>query len=187
MSSYKFIYSPVEGWVYQSGSDGSNGGWTFYNYTTITGRATALGITIDNGTSVSNTVANNYIGSYSVSPTDPPVLLYQEEVPSSEVRIFIYDDAISDPIVDQEVEIMFYPDGNVSDPVINQEVEVMFYPDGNVTDITNDIDQEVKIWFHPDGNVEDVTASVVSDGFKWWFGMKGKQRYGKGLSRRIRL
>jgi hypothetical protein len=104
---------------------------------------------------------------------------------NQKVDVYFYPDLnVSDIIVDQKVDVYFYPDNNVTDSVINQEVKIEFYPDGNVADETTVL-QEVKIEFYPDGNVSDVVDPVVVDGFKFWFGMSGKKRYGKGLSKRI--
>ena len=65
----------------------------------------------------------------------------------------------------------------------DQELKVMFYPVGNVEDEIT-LDQELKVMFYPNGNVQDVQ---VSNDFKWWFGMKGKKKYGNSKVKRIRL
>jgi len=108
-------------------------------------------------------------------------------ITNQKVDVYFYPDLnVSDPIVNQKADIYFYPDNNISDPVINQEVKIEFYPDGNVTDPDpSAINQEVKIEFYPDGNVTDVVTPVTEDGFKFWFGMKGKKRYGKGFTRKV--
>ena len=107
-------------------------------------------------------------------------------VTNQALNIYFYPHLnISDPVINQKADILFYPDGNVSDPVINQEVKIQFFPDGNVADTAQF--QEVKIEFYPDGNVTDVVTPITEDGFKFWFGMKGKKRYGKGFVRRINV
>lgn len=83
---------------------------------------------------------------------------------------------------DQEHKVMFYPDGNVSDAIVNQRLDISFYDNGNVGE-----DQEVQLLFYPDGNLEDVEVPVIDGIFKFWFGMKGKKKYGKGHIKRIRL
>lgn len=60
----------------------------------------------------------------------------------------------------------------VETTVVNQELKVMFYPEGNVAQ-----NQELKVMFYPNGNVQDSTTT--STGFKWWFGMRGKKKYGR--------
>jgi len=110
-----------------------------------------------------------------------------EPIVIQKVDVYFYPDLnVTDPIVNQKVDVYFYADNNVTVPVINQEVQIQFYADGNVT-VPDPlvVNQEVKIEFYPDGNVSDVVDPVVVDGFKFWFGMSGKKRYGKGLSKRI--
>lgn len=117
-----------------------------------------------------------------------PIKYYEVLVPiNQKVDVYFYPDLnVSDVIVNQKVDVYFYPDNNVTVPVINQEVQIQFYADGNVTDPDPlAVNQEVKIEFYPDGNVSDVIDPVIVDGFKFWFGMRGKKRYGRGLSKRI--
>lgn len=85
----------------------------------------------------------------------------------------------------QELQVLFYPDGNVTDVVQDQELKVFFYESNNIQDASNVI-QELKVEFYPDGNVSDVAVSPSGD-FKWWFGMKGKRKYGNSKIKRIRL
>jgi len=81
-------------------------------------------------------------------------------------------------IEDQQVKVWFYPDNNVQDAIEDQQVKVWFYPDNNV----QAKDQQVKVWFYPNNNVNPPETA-----WKWWLGMRGKKRYGKGHIRRMRI
>tara|TARA_B110000495_G_C23015549_1_gene601413 strand:+ start:472 stop:1041 length:570 start_codon:yes stop_codon:yes gene_type:complete len=152
---------------------------THPNYTGQSlGPRTLLTIVEANQLRVDDPLGNPFNGTH-----EPIYVTYT--VINHKVDVYFYPDLnVSDVIVDQKVDVYFYPDSNVTDSVINQEVKIEFYPDGNVADETTVL-QEVKIEFYPDGNVSDVIDPVVVDGFKFWFGMSGKKRYGKGLSKRI--
>ena len=67
--------------------------------------------------------------------------------------------------------------------VVNQLLEVEFYPTGNVQNVGGVVNQLLEVEFYPEGNVANVGEG--SSGFKFWYGMKGKKRYGKGLSRKV--
>lgn len=102
---------------------------------------------------------------------------------SQELKAYFYPDGNVGN--NQELQVLFYPDGNVTDIVQDQELKVFFYPNGNVENASNII-QELKVEFYPDGNVSDVAVSPSGD-FKWWFGMKGKRKYGNSKVKRIKL
>ena len=102
------------------------------------------------------------------------------------LQVFFYPDSnVTEPEQDQELKVFFYPNGNVTDVAgQDQLLEVFFYPENNVTDNAG-ADQELKVFFYPDGNITDVDPNSIN--YKWWFGMKGKRKYGNSKVRRIKL
>ena len=102
---------------------------------------------------------------------------------NQELKVEFYPDGNVE--TNQELQVLLYPDGNITEGVNNQELKVEFYPDGNVSEYAQI--QELKVEFYPDGNVSDVETPVASEGFKWWFGMKGNKKYGSSRIKRIRL
>lgn len=113
------------------------------------------------------------------------------------IQAYTVDDTANCPSENQELKVHFYPTNNVDE---NQQLKVEFYPTNNITNINQQIDikffpdsnvsdqaeiQELKVMFYPDGNVDDVV--VGNTAFKWWFGMKGKKKYGNSKVRRIKL
>jgi len=84
-------------------------------------------------------------------------------------------------ILDTSKDMYFECD--YSSATTNQQLTVSFYESGNLTDAVTS--QELKVMFYEDGNLTDVSTGVTSNGFKFWFGMRGKRRYGNGLSKRV--
>jgi len=82
------------------------------------------------------------------------------------------------------------PDGNrargTSGSIVLDSTKDMYFECDYTTPSTT-VNKKLMIKFYPDGNISDVSTGVSSSGFKFWFGMNGKRRYGKGLSRRVRF
>ena len=118
-------------------------------------------------------------------PQELRVLFYPNDNvhQEQELKVHFYPDNNVEQY--QKLDVFYYPDGNTQDVPVDKQLDVWFYPNQNVTDMTTD--QEVKVFFYPDGNVSDVETPVTSDGFKWWFGMKGKKKYGNNKIKRIKL
>lgn len=69
--------------------------------------------------------------------------------------------------------------------VVNQTFTASFFPDNRVTEGT--INQTFTASFFPDNRVQETSVSATNNIFRWWFGMRGRKRYGKGHIRRIRI
>ena len=155
--------------------------------TNIAQWAEDLGGTVTMSQSCTVTEANSHAGSIGFSTAYGPFYkawIDVVETTDQELKVMFYpDNNVEEITTDQELKVMFYPNGNVQDIATDQELKVMFYPVGNVEDEIT-LDQELKVMFYPNGNVQDVQ---VSNDFKWWFGMKGKKKYGNSKVKRIRL
>lgn len=120
------------------------------------------------------------------APQELRVMFYPEgNVHTNQnLKVFFYPDNNVEQY--QKLDVYYFPDGNTQDVPVDKQLDVWFYPNQNVQDMA--ILQELKVWFYPENNVEDTPPPPPSDGlYKFWFGMKGKRKYGKSHIKRVRL